>query len=86
LRLTKAIFLALAEVNQITWKTFDKNLANIVPCSSAKFDNANQANASSVKLHPTHGFMWERETFDTEPDMKDMSSLTLGNDEDDHHI
>jgi len=26
----------LAEVNQITRKTFDKNLANIAPCSSAK--------------------------------------------------
>jgi len=39
-----------------------------------------------MKLHPTHGFMWERETFDTESDMEDMDSLTLGNDEDDHHI
>jgi len=30
--------------------------------------------------------MWERETFDTEFDMQDMNSLTLGNDEDDLHI
>ncbi|KEH17337.1 hypothetical protein MTR_0022s0330 [Medicago truncatula] len=76
----------LAEVNQITRKTFDKNLENIAPCSFAKIDDTNQADASSVKLHPTHGFMWERETFDTESDMEDMDSLTLGNDEDDHHI
>jgi len=76
----------LAEVNRITRKTFDKSLANIAPCSSAKIDNANQADASSVKLHPTHGFMWERETFDTKSDMEDMNSLTLGNGEDDHHI
>jgi hypothetical protein len=55
----------LAEVNQITRKTFDKNLANIAPCSFAKFDVDNQADASSAKLHPTHGFMWEREMFDT---------------------
>ena len=55
----------LAEVNQITWKFFYKNLANIAPCSFVKFDDANQADASSVKLHPTHGLMWERETFDT---------------------
>jgi len=74
----------LAEVNQITRKTFDKNLENIAPCLSAKSDD--QADASSVKLHPTHGFMWERETFDTKSDMRDMDSLTLGNDEDDHHI
>jgi len=55
----------LVEINQIKRKTFDKNLANIAPCSSAKIDDANQADASSVKLHPAHGFMWERETFDT---------------------
>jgi len=76
----------LAEVNQITRKTFDKNLAKIAPCSSAKSDNANQVVASSVKLHPTHGFMWEREAFDTESDMEDMDSLALGNDEGDDHI
>jgi len=76
----------LVEVNQITRKTFDKNLANIAPCSSAKLDDVNQADASSVKLHPTHGFMWERETFDTKFDMEDTNSLTLGNDEDDHQI
>jgi len=75
-----------AEVNQITRKTFDNNLANIAPCSSAKIDDDNQADASSMKLHPTHGFMWERETFDTELDIEDMNSLTLGNDEEDHHI
>ncbi|KEH39965.1 hypothetical protein MTR_1g016990 [Medicago truncatula] len=55
----------LAKVNQITRKTFDKNLANIAPCSSAKSDDANQTYASSMKLHPTHGFMWKRETFYT---------------------
>jgi len=76
----------LAEVNQITRKTFDKNLANISPCSSSKIDDTNQADASSVKLHPTHGFMWKRGTFDTESDMEDINSLTLGNGEDDHHI
>jgi len=54
-----------AEVNQITRKTFNKSLENIAPCSSAKSIGTNQADASSVRLHPTHGFMWERETLDT---------------------
>ncbi|KEH38130.1 hypothetical protein MTR_2g461810 [Medicago truncatula] len=76
----------LAEVNQITRKTFDKNLANIAPCSSAKSNGKNQADASFVRLRPTHGFMWERETFDTKFDMENLNSLTLGNAEDDHHI
>ena len=48
----------LAEVNQITRKTFDKNLANIAPCSSVKSDDTNQADASSIRLHPTHDFIW----------------------------
>ena len=55
----------LAEVNQITRKTFDKNQANIAPCLSVKSDGTNQADASSVRLHPTHGFMWEIKTLDT---------------------
>jgi len=55
----------LVEVNQNTRKTFDKSLENIVPCSSAKSIGTDQADASSVRLHPTHGFTWERETFET---------------------
>jgi len=73
-------------VNQITRKTFDKSLANIASFSSAKYVGTNQAGASSVRLHPTHGFMLERETLDTKPNVEDLNSLALGNDEDDHHI
>jgi len=76
----------LAEVNQITRKTFNKSLENIAPCSSAKFVGTNQEDASSIRLHPTHGFMWERDTLDIEPNVEYISSLALGNDEDDHHI
>jgi len=76
----------LGEVNQITRKTFNKNLANIAPCASAKSDGANQADASYVRLHPTHGFMWERETLDTEPNVEDLNFLILRNDEDGHHV
>ncbi|KEH38133.1 hypothetical protein MTR_2g461850 [Medicago truncatula] len=65
----------LAEVNQITRKTFDKSLANIDPCLFAKFVGTNQADASSVRLHPTHGFMWKRETLNTEPNAEDLNSL-----------
>ncbi len=54
----------LAEVNHITRKTFDKSLANIAPCSYAKSIGSDQEDASSVRLHPTHGFMWEKETLD----------------------
>jgi hypothetical protein len=73
-------------VNQITRKTFDKSLAKIAPCSSTKVVGTNQADASSIRLHPTHGFMWEKETLDTEPNMEELNSLALGNDEGDHHI
>jgi len=76
----------LAEVNQITRKTFDKSLGNIAPCSSAKSVGSSQADASSVRLRPTHGFMWERETLDTEPNVEEVYSLTLENDENGHPI
>jgi len=59
---------------------------NIAPCSSAKSDDTNQAYVSSVRLHLTHGFIWERDTLDTEPDLEDLNSLALGNNEVDHHI
>jgi len=59
---------------------------HIAPCSSAKSDGTNQTDASFVKLHPTHGFIWERETLDIEPNVEDLNSLSLGNDEDGHHI
>jgi len=41
----------LAEVNQITRKTFDKSLANITRCSSAKSIVTDQAYESSIRLH-----------------------------------
>jgi len=72
----------LAEVNQITRKTFDKSLANISPCSVAESVCTDQVEVSSVRLHLTHGFMWERETPNTKPNVEDLNSLTLGNDED----
>jgi len=74
----------LAEVNQITRKTFDKSIANIAPSSSAKYVGSDQADAGSVRLHPTHGFMWERKTLDTEPNVDELYSLTLGNDGNGH--
>ena len=55
----------LAEVNQITRKTIGENLSNIAICSSAKVYGTNQADSSSIRLHPTHGFMSEMETLDT---------------------
>jgi len=76
----------LAKVNQITRKTFDKSLANIAPRSSGKSVGTGHADASFVRLHPTHGFTWERDTFDIEPTMEGLNSLTLGNNEDDHQI
>jgi hypothetical protein len=59
----------LADSSTVTLQNFDKNLANIAPCGEqdAAFD-PNMANPDgvyhSVKLHPTHGFCWEREPVD----------------------
>jgi hypothetical protein len=53
----------------VTLQNFDKNLANIAPCGEqdAAFDPNMVSPDSvyhSVKLHPTHGFSWEREPVD----------------------
>ncbi|KAK2436375.1 hypothetical protein QL285_021373 [Trifolium repens] len=55
----------MSEVDTINQQTFDKNLANIAPC----YDRENAFTPSdnvihSVKLHPTQGFIWEREEID----------------------
>jgi len=51
----------LVEVDNITMKTFEKNLAKIVPCSFAENGSNHQVDAISVRLDPTHGFMLEKE-------------------------
>ncbi|WJX26319.1 hypothetical protein P8452_15257 [Trifolium repens] len=59
----------LADSSTVTIQNFDKNLANIAPCGEqdAAF-NPNMVNPDgvchSIKLHPTHGFIWEREPVD----------------------
>ncbi|PNX76184.1 hypothetical protein L195_g032129, partial [Trifolium pratense] len=59
----------LSEVNYITKQTFDKNLASIAPCgekNAAYEDLLSDCEVyHSVKLHPTHGFMWKREVIDS---------------------
>jgi hypothetical protein len=53
------------EVDTISKQTFDKNLANIAPCGDREcaFDPTDNV-IHSVKLHPTQGFIWEREEID----------------------
>jgi hypothetical protein len=55
----------LAEVNNITKKNFDKQLATIPPCISLGPTYEIQENEMlSMKLHPYVGFIWEREIMD----------------------
>ncbi|XP_045807593.1 uncharacterized protein LOC123901479 [Trifolium pratense] len=56
----------LTETNTVSLQNFDKNLASIAPCGEqdAAFDPEEMVSENvyhSVKLHPTHGFCWERE-------------------------
>lgn len=62
----------LAEVNNITRKTFEKSLAKIVPCSFAENGNDDQIETSSVRLDPTHDFVLENEILNTEITVKDL--------------
>lgn len=52
----------LTEVNNITKKDFDKQLASIPPCISLGPGYEVQENEMfSMKLHPNVGFIWETE-------------------------
>ena len=56
----------MIDANTVTLKSFDKHLASIAPCGEqdAAFDHEHVDPDSvyhSVRLHPTHGFCWERE-------------------------
>lgn len=52
----------MAEVNHVDMFHFDKNLANIAPCSPTGFAYMpSDKEFYFLKLHPTHGFNWDRE-------------------------
>jgi hypothetical protein len=56
----------VTDTNNVTLQTFDKNLAQIAPCGDQNEAFNNEVAGvdeilHSVKLHPTHGFCWERE-------------------------
>jgi len=76
----------LVEVNNITRKTFEKSLANILPCSFAKDGGNGQIDASSVRLDPTHGFMLEKEVLKTGKMVKDLIPPSGKNGLDDDHV
>ncbi|MCH81201.1 hypothetical protein A2U01_0001985 [Trifolium medium] len=59
----------VTETNTVTLQNFDKNLASIAPCGEqdAAYDTDKVETDNvlhSIKLHPTHGFCWEREEVD----------------------
>lgn len=52
----------MAEVNHVDKRNFDKNLANIAPCTPAGFDYMPLEEAFySFNLHPIHGLIWDIE-------------------------
>lgn len=52
----------MAEVKHVDKRYFDKNLANIAPCTPVGFSYMPlEEEFYSLRLHPTHGFMWGRE-------------------------
>jgi len=76
----------LSEVNQVTRKTFENFFSNIAPCSVEKSSCTDQTYVSSVRLHTTHGFMWEMEIPNTESIMKDLIPPTGWNVEDNCNV
>lgn len=52
----------MAELNHVDKRNFDKNLANITPCTLAGFAYMPlEDEFYYFRLHPTHDFTWDRE-------------------------
>lgn len=52
----------IEELNHVDKRNFDKNLATLTPCKPSGFAYMPLEEAFySLKLHPTHGFMWDKE-------------------------
>jgi hypothetical protein len=77
----------MSEVDHITKKTFDKNLALIAPCGErdSGFRGATDNVYHSVRLHPTHGFCWDREEIDDFPPEDGVIPPSGWDDEDPNH-
>jgi len=65
-----------AEVDNITKKTFDKQLAKIAPCVVSELGYENHDNILwSMKLHPKDGFIWKKELVGGENVLKTRASM-----------
>src|ERR1043165_3798198 len=55
----------MADINNVDQNQFDRKLANIAPCQPAEemYANLNEA-LVSLKLHETHGFVWDVESLE----------------------
>ena len=79
----------MAEMNQVDRKNFDRNMANIGPCSAADGAYASNNNAMYfLTLHPRHGFCWDREILGKEDDALGLPGIrpTGWDDEDIDHV
>ncbi|CAJ2646962.1 unnamed protein product [Trifolium pratense] len=75
-----------AETHHITKHSFDKKLANISPCTEQGYAYAPADNVyHSVKLDPTHGFIWEREEIDDGPYVEEGKFRPTGWDFEEYH-
>lgn len=65
----------IAEVDNITKKNFDKQLAKIVPCATSELGYKDHDNFLwSMKLHSKDGFIWRKEIMDEEEILKTTTS------------
>ena len=71
-----------AEVNNITKKNFDKQLATILPCTSiGPTHDVHENEMCSLKLHPYVGFIWEKEIMDQDYVVVDHGDTSLMEDD-----
>jgi hypothetical protein len=65
----------IAEVDNITKKNFDKQLANIALCAASELAYKDHDNFLwSMKLHPKDGFIWRKEIVNEEDILRTKAS------------
>jgi hypothetical protein len=74
------------DVYHVSRHAFEKNLENISPCIEQGSAYAHASNIyHSVKLDPTHGFIWEREEIDEGPIEEEGKIYQTGWNIDEHY-
>ena len=73
---TEQSYYYMMDINYANQSNFDRNIANIGPCTSVDVSYSPTNNALHfLTLHPTHGFLWDKEIMGEENEVVQVPRL-----------